>query len=119
MAWTNRKRLARLVAVAGVALLAIHMGSNLPRQVDVRYAVGEDHGGVTEARIAYLSEGEEMKGVRFHYAHGAPRVVPHRVELPPGEYAVVADLRGPSVRRTVRTRFEVPSDDVVRIDLGD
>ncbi|MFW6050772.1 MAG: hypothetical protein ACODAU_06335 [Myxococcota bacterium] len=114
----NRKRVARLVAVAGVAVVVAHFASTLPREVEIRYRVGDDHGDVQEARIAYTSEGEEMKGVRLRYDHGAPPVVHHRVELPPGQYGVEADLRGPSLTRSVRRHLKVPADGVVRIDLG-
>jgi hypothetical protein len=114
----NRKRIARLVALVGVVLVAAHLVTSLPREVEIRYALGPDHGAVTEAQFSYHAEGHAMKGVRFHYAHGAPAVVLHRVELPPGQYAIVAHLTGPDLSRTVRHRLEVPTDGVVRVDLA-
>lgn len=114
----NRKLLARLVLVAGVALVGAHLFATMPRQVDIRYRVGADHDGVTDARFAYTSGGEEMEGVAFHYAYGAPAVVRHQVRLPPGDYGVVASLSGPGVDRSVKAKLEVPADGIVRIDLG-
>jgi hypothetical protein len=115
----NRKRIAQVIALVGVALLVGHLASFLPRNVDVRYDLGPDHGEVTDVHLSYLFEGEEMKGVRFHFAHGAPKVVHHRVELPPGDYLVVASLSGPALHRTHRRGLAVPTEGPVRYSLDE
>jgi hypothetical protein len=113
----NRKRIARVVAVLGVALVGAHLVSTLPREVEIRYDLGGDHRRATEIHLSYLVEGDEMKGVRFHYAHGAPKVVRHRLDLAPGAYRVVASLHGPDLSRTLQRDLEVPAEGVIRIDL--
>lgn len=113
----NRKRLARLVAVLGVLLVGAHLLSTLPREVEIRYDLGGDHRRATEIHLSYVADGAEMKGVRFHYAHGAPKVIRHRVDLTPGEYRVVASLHGPDLSRTLHRDLEMPAEGVVRIAL--
>ena len=113
----GRKGLSRIVLIVAVLVVGGQLFEALPREVTVRYTLGPDHRSVTEARIGYELEGEELKGVRFRYAKGAPAVVDHVVELPPGRYRVVANLRGPGLSRSTSRVLTVPADGIVRIDL--
>ena len=114
----HRKRLAAIVAAIAIAVIGGTLFDAWPREVEVSYSLGDDHGAVREARIAYLLEGEEVKGVRFAEPTGfGPRLF-HRVELMPGRYDVEATLVGEGVARSVTRALEVPAEGLVRMDLG-
>lgn len=116
-AWfgAHRQRLARLVGMLAVLLVAGQLAGAMPRATDVRYEVGE---GQRELRVAYLGEdGDEVKGVRFGGPRGVPALVRHEVELSPGRYRIEAVLRGAGQARLVERALEVPAEGVVRIDL--
>lgn len=115
----NRKLIARLVLVAAVLVIGGQLFGAVPREVEIRYDLGPDHRSISEARIAYLMDGEEVKGVEFRYVYGAPAVVTHRLELAPGRYAVHAVLRGEDVERQIERTFEVPTEGLIRIELFD
>jgi hypothetical protein len=116
--WTKREKLAPLVAVAGIALVASQLVGSVPREVHLRYDLGPDHAALEEVRVGYLEAGEELTTARFDYARGAPAAIDHRVTLSPGRYEVVVDLRGDGALtgHGVRT-FEVPADGIVRVRL--
>lgn len=118
---STRRRVARLVAVAGIAVVGVYLLQSFPREVSIRFALGPDHEVVTQARIAYLDEesGEAIKGVRLEYPEGAPKTFRHQVDLPPGRYDVRAELRGPSLSRSITRSLEVPADGLVHMDLFD
>ena len=115
----QRKRLSPLILVLAAVVIGSVIIDALPREVSIRYELGPDHALVTDARIVYLIDGEEVKGVRFHYDRGAPEQVPHQVELSPGRYVVQVSLRGPGLQRDLRRSLTVPADGVVRIALYD
>jgi hypothetical protein len=106
-----------VIVVLAVAGVAFEVQRAAPRDVDVRFELGSDHGSVTEARIVYSSEGEVVHGVRFGYPGGAPKTVPHHVALTPGRYRIDAALHGPTFERHVEAVLEVPADGTVRVDL--
>jgi hypothetical protein len=116
----NRKNLARGVAVIAILVIGGQLLSVLPREVQLRYALGPDHRAVRRARIIYFHEGEEMHGLERRYALGAPPRIDHTVDLPPGRYEVRAELEGEAgLQRQLERSFEVPAEGVVRIDLFD
>ncbi len=68
-------------------------------------------------RLGYVRGHDELKGVRFRYPDGAPTILRHTVELAPGRYRVVAELRGPGLERTVERALRVPAQAVVHMEL--
>jgi hypothetical protein len=117
-AWrTKRRKLAPLVVAAAVLLIGRQLEGAIPREVHLRYELGPTHGALHEARIGYRLDGEEMKAVRFAYAHGAPSSIDHQVTLSPGRYEIVAELHGGASGREVVRALEVPADGIVRVDL--
>ncbi|MEO0325372.1 MAG: hypothetical protein AAF447_20620 [Myxococcota bacterium] len=120
-AWlgANRRRVARLVAVVAVLLVAGQLAGAVPRATDLRFEVD---GGTTELDVAYLhldDEGgaEELQSVRFGGPGGVPSLVRHEVELSPGRYRARAVVRRGRDAREVERVFEVPAPGVVRLDL--
>jgi hypothetical protein len=115
----NRKRLARFVLLIALLVVGGQVLQWVPRAVDIRYHLGPRHRDFTEARIAYMQQGHEIKGVRLRYESGAPESIRHQVDLSPGRYEIAVELRGPDAERTVRRALQVPADGVVRVDLFD
>ncbi len=115
----KRSRLLPLLTVGAVLLIASRLSGAVPREVSLRYDLGPEHGTVTEARIGYHRDGEEIQTVRFAYARGAPSVLAHRVSLSPGRYEVVADVLGSGTSRSVVRSLVVPAEGVVRMRLFD
>lgn len=115
----TRKRVATFVGVIGLAVVGAQFLGATPREVEIRYALGAEHGDVTEARIVYRrdEDGAAVQGMRVRYEEGAPRTIRDTVELPPGRFRVEARLRGPELRREVERTLEVPPDGPVRLDL--
>jgi hypothetical protein len=113
----KRHRVAPFVVAAAVVVIGSRLSGTVPRDVDVRYELGPDHHALTEARIGYRRDGEEIQTVRFGYRDGAPSAFDHRVTLAPGEYEVVADVRGERGTRRIARSFEVPADGIVRLRL--
>lgn len=114
----HRKRIATMIAMVAIGVIGGHLARNWPRDVDVRFHFGPNHGRLTEATVRYLLEGEEVKVVRFQHAEGTfPEVLDHRVELPPGRYEIEATLRGIGPTELIRRSFDVPTEGTVRLDL--
>ena len=112
----QRHRLALCVLVVAALTLGRHAWRQLPRQVDVEFALGPKHREIVEVRVAYLLEGQEMHGVAFRYPSGAPQVIRHQVSLPAGRYGVALELRPRRGRaRTLMRGLRAPADGVVRI----
>jgi len=114
-----RKRLAPFVILVGLVVVGGTVFDASPRETEIRYDLGPGHGEVREARIVYVTEGEEVKGVRFQWDDGAPPSLRHTVELSPGRYDIRADVVGRGGPRSIRRALRVPADGVVRIDLFD
>jgi hypothetical protein len=70
----------------------------------VELDLGPAHADVLELRLAYLQEGEELRGVSFRFADGAPARIQHRVSLPTGEFEVQCVLRDRDGASHVLTR---------------
>lgn len=112
-----RKRFAPLVLLGSVWVVGGQVFDALPRETEIRYRLGPDHRVLTEARIAYKRDRQEVKVVVFRYDDGAPSVQFHHVELTPGQYVIEADLMGPSVHRRIERQLGIPAEGQVRIDL--
>ncbi len=90
-----------------------------PRDVALRYDLGDDHGHWVEARMSYSGDEGEMAGVTFRQPEGMPERLNHEVELSPGEYRVtttLVDAEGEAVQ--IERSFEVPVEGVMTIHLG-
>lgn len=90
-----------------------------PRDVALRYDLGAGHAGLVEVQLSYAGDDGEVAGVSFREPGGMPERLEHEVELSPGHYRVAATLLdGEGSARRVERPFDVPSEGVVRIDLG-
>ena len=115
----NRRRFAPLLMAMTFVLIGSQMLNVWPHETVVHYRLGPDHAEITGARIAYLVGNEEAAGASFHWADGAPHTLRHVLELHPGRYTILAELRGDALRRDVTRSFEVPTEGIVSIDLSE
>lgn len=115
----HRKRLAPLVILVGLVVVGATVFDASPRETEIRYDLGPRHEDVVEARIVYVTEGQEVKGVRFQWDDGAPPSLRHTVELAPGRYDIQAEVMGARDHRRIRRALRVPADGLVRVDLFD
>jgi hypothetical protein len=112
----HRKRLARLTAVAGAAVVALVLLPHVPQTVDVELELGPAHQDIVEVRVAYVQRGEELQGVSLSFPGGAPTRVHHSVRLPPGDFEVHTALRpAQGSTRAVIGKFSAPADGPVLI----
>ena len=112
----HKQRIARLVGLAGVLIVASLLFKGAPRKVDVEFDIGPGHRNFVEIRVAYVQGGEELHGVQLSFPEGVPGSVQHTVQLPEGEFEVHTELRpqhGPTVASVGRLR--APSDGRVHI----
>jgi hypothetical protein len=112
----HRRRLSRLIAVAGAALVALVLQPHIPHTVDVEFDLGPAHQQFVELRVAYVRSGEELHGVMLTFPEGAPGTVHHSVSLPPGEFEVRTALRPTRGARLASVgKLHAPADSPVRI----
>ena len=71
----HRRRLATLVLALFVAVIAVQVGSAIPRETQVDVPLGGAHAEVTEARIEYWQEDELVRSITRRFSHGAPMSV--------------------------------------------
>lgn len=114
----HRRRLATLVLALFVAVVAVQVGSAIPRETQVDVPLGTAHADVTEARIEYWQEDELVRSITRRFSHGAPVSVRDTLDLSPGSYDVSVTLmeRG-GTERALTGRLTAPSDGVVRLAL--
>lgn len=115
----HRTRLARLVAVVGILVIAAQFFPIVPREVELRYDLGPAHASVRGLELVYQAGDEDLASARFGFGEEGPRLVEHRVDLPPGHYDVRATLDTPQGNLRFIRHFEAPADGVVRIELFD
>ena len=111
----SSRRLATVVAIVGVAVVATQLASVWPRDVSIAYELSPE---VERLHVDYLQEGQAVASVRW--ARGARKASVFRdtVRLQPGEYQVHITLYGPPERATTQVRrLRVPNEGVTRIDL--
>jgi hypothetical protein len=89
----HKSRLARMIALGGILVVASVLLRGTPRQVQVVLDLGPAHRDFVEVRMAYVQEGEELHGVDFSFPEGAPSSVKHAVSLPAGDFEVRTELR--------------------------
>ena len=115
----HRPLLARLVAVAGVFVVVYQLTPHVPREVELRYDLGPGHASVQGLELVYQAEDEDLASARFGLGEEGPRLVEHRVDLPPGRYDVRATLTTAQGNLRFIRHFEAPAEGVVRIELFD
>lgn len=108
-------RVALVLFGLGVVLL-VHRAS--PGDANLEFALGDAHRSVVEVRIAYVQEGETVRGASFRYPDGAPRTIPHTAHLGPGDYEVhVTLLLADGKTRQVTRSLTVPTEGRTRLIL--
>jgi hypothetical protein len=116
----NRRRLAPLVLVGGVALVLGPLAEVAPRETSVRLRLAEPD-AVREVGLSVLEAGEPVLGLRLPFARGAPPRIDESLDLPPGRYELHIDVtRGEGATRARRTEvrmLEVPTEGVVIVEL--
>lgn len=111
----GRRSISMLLVLGGFWIIGSRLWGAAPREISLVYELGPEHRALTEARVGYRRDGEEVQSARFTYPEGAPPAVRHQVSLPPGNYEIVADLiRGREGRSFVRP-LEVPAEGVVHV----
>jgi hypothetical protein len=113
---SHKQRIARVIGLGGVLLVASLLLRGAPRKVDVEFDLGPQHNQFVEIRVAYVQGGEELHGVSFSFPNGVPGSVQHSLQLPAGEFEVRTELRpehGPSLASVGRLR--APADSRVHI----
>jgi len=121
LAWLqpHKQRIARMIGIGGVLLVASQLIRAAPREVEVELKLGPDHRKFVEVRVAYVQQGEELHGVSFAFPNGAPGFVHHSVQLPAGDFEVHTALRSSSgpVLGSIG-RLQAPSDGRVVIEVS-
>lgn len=114
----HRQRLARVLSVLIIALAFAQLSPRVPRESELEFALGPNHGDIVELRVAYVQDGQVFKGARFDFPHGAPRSVTHRVSLPAGDFEARVDLLcgGAPGQRIVRA-WHSPAEGRLRLLL--
>ena len=117
--WGRRRLVAPIVLGAAVLVVGSQIAGAMTHDTDVDFDLGTDHADVTEARVGYVLDGEEMHGAVLTWAAGAPEHVRHQVSLPGGRYDVEIELRGAAgTIRWEHRAMTVPADARVRFDVG-
>ena len=113
---SNRmRRIASLIALIGIAVVAGYMAKVWPRKVEVRYQFPPD---VARLHVDYTLEGEAMVSTRFVTAGREDGSVSHSFELQPGEYEARITVYDAAGVGLVLTRpLIIPADGEVRFDL--
>ena len=112
---STRRRIAAVVAIVGVAVVANRLATVWPRNVDVAYEVGP---GVVELDVDYIQDGEAVSSARFDQPDGKAKRFRHSLRLQPGQYEARITLyasEGPA--REVARTLSVPAKGLIRIDL--
>jgi hypothetical protein len=116
----NRRRLAPLVLVGGVALVLGPLADAAPRETSLRLRLA-DPGAVREVGLSVFDAGEPVLGLRLPFTRGAPPRIDESLDLPPGRYELHIDVtRGEGATRAQRTEvrmLEVPTEGVVLVEL--
>jgi hypothetical protein len=113
-----RRRLATLVLFVFLAIVAIEVVGVVPRDMRIAVPIGAGHENITEARIDYWHEQENVHSVTMHWDDGAPRILRHDLSLTPGEYEVSVRLReSDGDERRLTGHVVSPADGVVQLSL--
>lgn len=114
----HKRRLARLVAVAGMFAVAAAILPQVPRSLNVELVLGQQHEDIVEVRLSYERAGEELQGVSFAFPKGAPSSVHHSAQLAPGDIDVQVEAwRADGQRLAQVSRVHAPVEGTLRIRL--
>lgn len=134
LAWLtqHRRRLAPLVLVGGVLLVAGPLTDAAPRATSIRLKLAEPQ-RIRLVTLSVLDAGEPVLGLRLAYAQGAPERILEELELVPGHYELRVDVtRAPqrdgapgasreaapdALTATSVRALDVPAEGVVLFDL--
>lgn len=118
--FVRHRRRVFFVLLVGVALGAwSDLSARFPREMEVEFALGNDHQQVAELRVAYLRGNEEFAGASFAFPTGAPERVRHRVKLPAGKFELRCELRTQNgASRLIQRPLQSPAEGVVRVALA-
>lgn len=123
IAWLleHRRRLAPLVLIGGVVLVAGPLLDTAPRSTNIRLKLSEPQ-QVRSVTLSVLDAGEPIVGLHLAYEQGAPDRINEELDLAPGHYEVRIDITragAPSDSPdTAVRRLDVPSDGTVLLDLS-
>jgi hypothetical protein len=115
----HRRRLARLLAVCGIATVAMVLAPQVPTELEVELQLPTTHREFVEVRLTYLDQGEELQGARLAFPGGAPSRVHHTARLPSGDvevHAVAVRTDGRALSRSTRAHAPVDGTLVIRLD---
>lgn len=122
LAWLaqHKRRLAPLVLVGGIALVAGPLSNAAPRATSIRLRLPEPQ-RVRLVTVSVLDAGEPILGLQLAYEQGAPDRITEELELVPGHYELRVDVTRaagaqPASATSIRA-LEVPADGVVVFDL--
>ncbi len=112
---STRRRIAVLVALIGVVVVASRLATVWPRNVNVAYEVGP---GVIALDVDYLQDGQAVSSVRFERPRGNVERFRHSVRLQPGDYrAQITVYTAEGAAREAARKLRAPAEGLVRIDL--
>lgn len=110
----NRRRIAGLVLVAFVVLVAVDLSRTVPRETRLRFDLGADHDDVRSVDLAYTCGDEAVEQAMHRYPQGAPSRLSDTLDLVPGRYEVRLDVVYADGHATVREgQFEAPAEGIV------
>ena len=119
----HRKRLAGLALAIFVAVVALDIGSTVPRATSLLLEVGDDHARVREVEITYVegeSDGPVVRRARRRYEEGAPSRITDGIDLVPGTYRVqLALTRADGTTDRREGRFEAPGEGAIAVSWDD
>ena len=119
----HRKRLAALSLVIFVLVVALDIGSTVPRATSLQLELGDAHAEYREVEITYVegeTEGPVVRSARRRYEDGAPSRIADTIDLVPGIHRVQLVLvreDGSSERR--EGRFEAPGEGAIAVSWDD
>lgn len=103
----------------GALVVARQLWPLVQRETEIELDLGPGHLQVVEVQLSYLLEGEELQGVSFRFAGGAPARFRHRIKLPAGDLELQCVLRSrDGASRVLTRRLHTPVDGLVRFWLA-
>ncbi len=112
---STRRRIAALVAIIGVVVVASRLATAWPRNVNVAYEVGP---GVVALDVDYVQDGQAVWSARFEQPGGKVERFRHSVRLQPGDYqAQITVYTAEGAAREAARKLTAPARGLIRIDL--
>ncbi len=113
-----RRRLAPAILIGGLLVLGRTVHSDLPREQQLRFVLGQAQRNARTVRITYLVQGEPLTAIEYHPRADAHDFLVHRPSLTPGPYDVAIEIEDDRGRvKALSRRLVVPSDPLtIRLD---